>query len=112
MVEYFRDFRELHRNHENFLTQPLSTGLHTSKSRNNDESRKSAKITKIFNHENLELYGICLVTYVCIEYQESTVVFTGLKITVGHRSISGQISNVATNFLVCLTHFRSNKSKW
>ena len=62
MVEYFRDFRELHRNHENFchenfLTPPLSTGLHTSTSRNNDESRKSAKITKIFNHENLELYG-------------------------------------------------------
>ena len=54
MVEYFR---ELHRNHKNFLTPPLSTGLHTSKSRNNDESRKSAKITKIFNHENLELYG-------------------------------------------------------
>ena len=24
----------------------------------------------------------------------------------------GQISNVAANFLVSLTHFRSNKSKW
>ena len=43
---------------EHFLTPPLSTGLHTSKSRNNDESRKSAKITKIFNHKNLELYGV------------------------------------------------------
>ena len=58
MVEYFRDFRELHRNHENFLTPPLSTGLQASKSRSNDESRKSAKIMKIFNHENLDLYGI------------------------------------------------------
>ena len=62
MVEYFHDFRELHRNHknfchENFLAPPLSTGVHTSKSRNSDESQKSAKITKIFNHENLELYG-------------------------------------------------------
>ena len=37
--------------------------------------------------------------------------YTGVKITVGHRPISGQISNVATHFLVCLTHFRSNKSK-
>ena len=63
VVKYFRDFRELHRNHEKKLPQkfpytpPLSTGLHTSKSRNNDESQKLAKIMKIFNHKKLELYG-------------------------------------------------------
>ena len=41
VVKYFHDFCELHRNHENFwygnfLTVPLSTGLDTLKSRNND----------------------------------------------------------------------------
>ena len=36
----------------------------------------------------------------------------GVVIIVGHQPISGQISNVAAHFLVCLTHFRSNKSKW
>ena len=43
MVKYFRDFYELHRNHKNFLTvlAPLSTGLDTLKSLNND-----------YNHEN------------------------------------------------------------
>ena len=45
---------------------------------------------------------ICVYMYVC----------TVVKITVGGQPISGQISNVAAHFLVCLTHFRSNKSKW
>ena len=41
MVKCFCDFCELHRNHENFchenfLTAPLSTGLDTLKSQNND----------------------------------------------------------------------------
>ena len=39
--QIFRDFHELHRNHDNFatknfLTAPLSTGLDTLKSQNND----------------------------------------------------------------------------
>ena len=34
MVKYFHNFCELHRNHENFLTVPLSTGLDNLKSQN------------------------------------------------------------------------------
>ena len=52
MIKYYRDFHELHRNHENFchenfLTAPLSTGLDTLKLQNNDQSQKLAKIMKI-----------------------------------------------------------------
>ena len=61
VVKYFHDFCEFHNDHENFchenfLTAAYSTGLDTSKSRKSNESQKSDKITKIFDHENLELY--------------------------------------------------------
>ena len=36
---------------------PYTTLKYRASHFKNDESRKSAKITKIFNHENLELYG-------------------------------------------------------
>ena len=50
MVKYFRDLRELHRNHENFFTAPLSTGLDTMKSLNNDY---------IYNHLSWFINWLC-----------------------------------------------------
>ena len=58
MVEYFHDFRELHRKHEkfcheNFLTAaPLSTGLDTVKSINHED------------HESLRPWKFGAVQYI------------------------------------------------
>ena len=58
-VKYFYDFHELYINHGNFCNEisikhSQVQGLTLTKSQNNDESQKFAKIVKIFDHRNLE----------------------------------------------------------
>ena len=70
-------------------------------------------------HKNLPIYGISLqvgkyhdtITDMALVYMHGAkYTFAGMKITVGHWPFSDQFINVATYFLVCLMHFRSEGS--